>query len=284
MAGAVRDAAAVTQAQTFVATIVAVVPQDRVEDTAPALERMRARAAVRTVLISLGDTPQPEVSRTERATTIHGLVPRYLNNAVAALRLSSLPTLAWWRGGDRAALEQLAVLVDRVLLDTPDPAQDWPLVARISERAAISDVRWTKLTRWRSLMARFFDLPEIRAQAGAITSLEIAASDPDAARLYAGWIASSLPQGRQVAVTVGEPQDAAPIESILLRGGGIELRLALSSTRTCIESSVTSGGAGAMSRVVPLGDQDIVALVAEELRLRSRDEAFERAVREIVER
>ena len=46
------------------------------------------------------------------------LAPRYLNNAVAALRLSSLPALVWWRGGSLDALDDLADLADRLVLDT----------------------------------------------------------------------------------------------------------------------------------------------------------------------
>jgi glucose-6-phosphate dehydrogenase assembly protein OpcA len=206
-----------------------------------------------------------------------------LNNAVAALRLSSLPTVAWWRGGEAAALEQLAALVDRVVLDSPDPTDTWKSVAKVATRAAVSDVRWTALTRWRNQMARFFDMIPVRSKAGAMSSLTIVASDRHAARLYAAWITSTLPQGRQVAVTI-EDSPGAPIQSITLSGAGIDLRLALSSTGTCIESSVATGRDASASRVVPLGDQRVEMFLGDEVRLQSRDEAFERAIREIAGR
>lgn len=269
--------------ETFVATVVAVVPPARLDETTAALERLRTRAAVRTILISLGDTSQPEVTTAGHATTILGLVPRYLNNAVAALRLSSLPTVAWWRGGDGTPLEPLAALVDRVVLDTPDPTENWRTVAAIAKRAAVSDLRWTALTRWRNQMARFFDLREVHAQAAALESLRIVASDAHAAQLYGAWISSTLPRARPIAVTIDASAEA-PVESIVLSGAGTALRLALSPTRTCIESSVGAGTETSAPRVVPLGDQSVEALVGEELRLQSRDEAFERAIREIVGR
>ena len=269
--------------ETFVATVVAVVPPDRLDETTAALDHLRKRAGVRTVLISLGDLPQPEVATNGHATTIFGVVPRYLNNAVASLRLSSLPTVAWWRGGDAKALEQLAALVDRVVLDTVDPTDNWRLVSTLATRAAVSDLRWTALTRWRNQMARFFDLHGVRSHAQGISSLKVLASDRHAARLFAAWITSTLPQGKQVSVTIDEAT-GAPIESIVLQGSSVELRLALSSTQTCIESTVAIGSDASAARVVPLGDHRVETLVGEELRLQSRDEAFERAIREIVGR
>jgi len=269
--------------KTFIATVAAVVPASRLEETTAALVHLRKRAAVRTVLVSLGEQPQPEVSTDGHATTIFGLVPRYLNNAVASLRLSSLPTVAWWRGGDAKVLEQLAALVDRVVLDSEDPTENWRLVGSLAQRAAVSDLRWTALTRWRNQMARFFDLGEVRTHAHAISSLAISGADPHAARLFGGWITSTLPQGKRIGVTLADAP-GSPIESAILRGSGVELRLSLSSTRTCIESTVAMGTEASAARVVPLGDQRVEALIGEELRLQSRDEAFERAVQEIVGR
>ena len=41
-------------------------------------------------------------------------------------------------------------------------------------------------------------------------------------------------------------------------------------------------GEGATSRVVSLGDDSLVAVLTQELRIRSRDQAFERALRAMV--
>ena len=32
----------------------------------------------------------------------------------------------------------------------------------------MSDLRWTRLTRWRELFAQFFDLPDVRDRGAAI--------------------------------------------------------------------------------------------------------------------
>ena len=64
----------------------------------------------------------------------------YLNNAVAALRLSSLPTAVWWRGGNPEMLEGVANLADRMILDAEEPADVWAraLPWRNTPRSAIS--------------------------------------------------------------------------------------------------------------------------------------------------
>ena len=94
--------------------------------------------------------------------SIGGLRPEYVNNAIAGVRLSSLPTVVWWRGGRPEGLDGVATLADRVVLDAEDP---WPLWARtppLFEHTAFTDMRWARLTRWRAAMAHFFDLPEVR--------------------------------------------------------------------------------------------------------------------------
>src|SRR3954468_1609852 len=80
------------------ATIVVVGPHDRLVEAADAVEDL-TDIGVRAILISNGTNPAPTVRMLDHAVTLEGLRPEYLNNAVAALRLSSLPTLVWWRGG-----------------------------------------------------------------------------------------------------------------------------------------------------------------------------------------
>ena len=98
------------------------------------------------------------------------LKPQYVDNAVAALRLSSLPTLVWFRGGSQDLLGELAQLADRVVLDEIDPLASWKQSLTLLDRTAFSDLRWARLTRWRTLMAHFFDIPRVRHVARSFTS------------------------------------------------------------------------------------------------------------------
>ena len=259
------------------ATVVAAGPPERLPEAADALTQL-TDIAIRAILISYGDRTVPIVRVGEHTVALEGLTPHYLNNAVAALRLSSLPTLVWWRGGAPETLDGLADLADRLVLDAEDPRPVWARVAAVAERTATSDLRWTRLTRWRALMAHFWEIPEVRAAAPGFNRLRIEGSDLHAARLYAAWLMSTLKWTPATLEVVERPGGAA-IECVEVGDGDQALSLRTGSSRTCIETAArVHGHAGDVSRIVSLGDQGLCALIAEELRIRSRDLAFERAV------
>jgi hypothetical protein len=259
------------------ATIVVAGPSPRLVEAAKALSEL-TDVGVRTVLISYGDNPEPAVRVSRQTVSLEGLRPRYLNNAVAALRLSSLPTLIWWRGGNVDMLKGLAALSDRLVLDAEEPREVWGTVEALAELTAVSDLRWTRLTRWRALMCHFFDIPEVRAAATGFRQLRIEGSDLNAARLFAGWLASALKWGEGIAPDLRETPGASPIDLVVLGDGTQELTIRLAANQTCVESTALVHGLAPASRIVSLGDQGLAALLAEELRIRSRDLAFVRAV------
>ena len=259
------------------ATLVIAGNAERLVEAAQALGDL-TDIGVRAVLISYGDHAEPSVRVSHHAVALEGLRPEYLNNAVAALRLSSLPTLVWWRGGATSSLEGLASLADRLVLDAPDPTDAWAQVAALAERTAVSDLRWARLTRWRALMAHFFDLPDVLASAANLRSLRIEGSDRHIARLFAGWMASTLRWPRGQGYEFREKSDGAPIEAVALGDGSQELSLRLAATRTCVETAARLTGVDPASRIVSLGEQGLASLLGEELRIRARDLAFERAV------
>lgn len=259
------------------ATVVLVGPPARLGPVASTFEQMAEAAGVRTILISTGTLATPNVRVSNYAVAIEGLLPRYLNNAVAALRLSSLPTLVWWRGGAPGALDGLARLADRLVLDTDDPLRVWVRAAALAERTALSDLRWTRLTRWRSLMAHVFDIPEIRAAVQSFNQLQIDGSDEHTARLFAGWLYSCL-QWRKHVTTDWRSASGAHIQQVRLSGGGQDITLRLVANGACIEWAAQVVEHSGASQIVPIGDQSLGGLIAEELRVRSRDLAFEQAL------
>ena len=100
--------------------------------------------------------------------------------------------MVWWRGGSVEALDDLAKLADRLVLDIDEPDAVWARADTLFERTALTDLRWTRLTRWRAAVAHLFDLSQVRRGAADIRSLTIEAADPFAARLFAGWLKSRL--------------------------------------------------------------------------------------------
>ncbi len=271
-------------AEAAIATVVLVAPRERMADAADALRRSAESGGVRLILIVSGSDAPPAVRAGADGILLEGLKPEHFNNAVAALRFSSLPTLVWWRGGSSDVLPGLAALADRLVLDAPDPRAVWRLVPQLAEDTAVTDVRWARLTRWRALMAHFFDMPAVRNASAPFRSLQVRGADVHAARLFAGWLTSSLrPQGgialEVEAVTPASPAQAAPpIQSVRLGNGSEELVLRLAASGACVCSSVERQGAGDTSQTVSLGDQGLAAIIAEELRVRSRDVAFERSI------
>ena len=70
----------------------------------------------------------------------------------------------------------------------------------------------------------------------------------------------------------------APIETVLLGDGRCQLMLRMAANRTCVQTAAEVANLPSTSRTVSLGDQQLSALLSEELRIRARDLAFERAV------
>lgn len=267
-------------ARALTATVVVVGPRGKLREAVDALEGLTGSGGVRAILISVGSQRSPPVRVSDRAVALDGLRLDYLNNAVAALRLPSLPTMVWWRGEHPEAIPGLAALADRLVLDLgeEDPAVVWPRAIALFDETALSDLRWTRLTRWRALMANFFDIPEVREAARTFTRLEIEASDVHVARLFAGWLSSSLQWNGRVTTDIRASPGGAPLESVTLGDGRQALALRLAPSRTCVEASARVAGHAGAVRTVSLGDQSLASLISEELRVRSRDLAFERAL------
>jgi hypothetical protein len=259
------------------ATVVVVGPHERLAEAADAVEQL-TDVGVRSILISDGANPAPTVRVLGHAVALEELRPDYLNNAVAALRLSSLPTVVWWRGGNPEMLAGLANLADRMVLDAEDPADVWARALPLAEHTAISDFRWARLTRWRALMAQFFDVPAVRDAAASFNRLVIEGGDPFTAQLYAGWLSSSLHWSADVGIDLRTVRDGPSIQRIELGDGDQCVTLRLGPRGQCVQASARVGAYTETSRVVSLGDQRLTTLICEELRIRSRDLAFERAV------
>jgi glucose-6-phosphate dehydrogenase assembly protein OpcA len=262
--------------KTFAGTLVAIVSGTTNDQAVETLSQL-SLSAVRTVLISLGERHDAAPREEAGAILIEDLLPRYLNNAIAYARLSSLPTAAWWRAGDPRILPEVAALVDRLVIDVEDPSPCWEYVPETARLTSVSELRWARLTRWRDLLAQFFDLPEIAAAGGAWDRIETVAGDRYAARLLAGWLRSRLPAGDRLQVT--QRPGTSALDSITLSGPTGTLDVRLRSNQRCLQTAVRLEGR-TETRIVPLGDQRLPELLKEELRVRSRDRTYEDAVRD----
>jgi glucose-6-phosphate dehydrogenase assembly protein OpcA len=265
----------------LVATVVAVGPPERLDPAIDTLRVLGDAGTVRGILISEGTEAAPTARIVGNTVALTGLRPQYVNNAVAALRLSSLPTLVWWRGGRPDTLDELADLADRIVLDEDEPETIWRRAVTLFDDSAFSDLRWAGLTQWRALMAHFFDIPEVRSAVPQFKRLRISGSDPVSARLFSAWMTSSIPfeSGFNVEIVRGDRD--ARIQEIQLGDHDQTLTMRLEG-RGCIETAVSVQGHRSVSRIVALVDRSSADTLTEELRIRARDLAFERAIQSIV--
>jgi glucose-6-phosphate dehydrogenase assembly protein OpcA len=136
-----------------------------------------------------------------------------LPGAVRPLLEAELPVVLWWIGDPRPyepLFRDLADECSRLILDLPDPGAE-PDAVRMGLDPALCpfsrDIAWFGLTRWRELVAQFFD-PACAVDAlDRIDSVQIVAFAPDPDRTpriavwLAAWLAGQLgwkPQGRPV--------------------------------------------------------------------------------------
>jgi Glucose-6-phosphate dehydrogenase subunit C-terminal domain len=258
-------------------TLIVVGSRDKLVSAVGALAELSAASGVRAIVVSEGNETTPMVRMTHSMIAIEGLAPRYLNNAVAALRLPCLPALVWWRGGSVQALRDVTSLADRVVLDTEDPEEVWEQVEDLIDQTALTDLRWTRLTRWRALLAHLFDLPQVRAAIGSFRRAKVETGDLPSGRLFAGWLMSSLRwSGVDIQIRSVQSDDCSPLEFVRLEGDGPSIEIRSLAGRDCLEATV-EGEVGDV-RIAPLGDRTLSAWIGEELALRSRDLAFERAL------
>jgi len=81
----------------LIATVIVIGSRPRVDEAASALDELRDRGGVRRVLISEGAETRAQADEQDTTIRVDGLSPQYVDNAVAWLRLSSLPAVVWWR-------------------------------------------------------------------------------------------------------------------------------------------------------------------------------------------
>ena len=260
------------------ATVVAVGPSARLADVAETLGGEEESGALHIVRIVIDGGAVSASDLRPDTVTISGLKPEYVNNAIAGVRLSSLPTIVWWRGGRPETLDSVASLADRVVLDSEDPWPLWERTPPLFEHTALTDIRWARLTRWRAALAHFFDLPAVRQKGDSFSRLTIAAADRAEAALFAGWLDAAFGWRGRIVPEIIAAADGSPLESVTLHGDACQLDLHLLPQTTCLSTEGRVGSELVAARVVSLGSQSPSTLLAEEFRVRSRDLAFEGAV------
>jgi glucose-6-phosphate dehydrogenase assembly protein OpcA len=197
-----------------------------------------------------------------------------------ALAAPDLPLVVWCRGqrvflSGACPLESLRPA--KVILDSSAFGEPGPVLNRMAAEAgsgrALADLSWTRLTRWREIVAQEFETSPERA--GGIERVRVfysGAGVPATAYYLAGWILSASGRDAEVLFEAKPATLGGTIEGIEIEAGGQTI-----SARRVRGSAVEVEAAGARNRSgCPRLDE--AGLLAEELAITGRDLVFERAL------
>ncbi|MGH3663346.1 MAG: glucose-6-phosphate dehydrogenase assembly protein OpcA [Micromonosporaceae bacterium] len=198
---------------------------------------------------------------------MQGRLALHAESVALPLLAPDVPVLTWWRSPppERIAYDPLGVVADRRVTDAsaaPDP------IAALAQRAADyvpgdTDLAWTRITPWRTLVASVFDTASAPAVSAEISA---PASDPGAV-LLAGWLKTRL--GIEPVITNG-PKRLNRIELVLSDG------VLMSIVKG--EGEATLRRTSYPDRTMPLLDRALGEELAEELSRLDPDQPYAHAL------
>ncbi len=200
---------------------------------------------------------------------MQGRLALHAESVVMPLLAPDVPVVTWWHGEppEKIAYDPLGVLGERRITDAAQCADPIDALKRRAEDYAPgdTDLAWSRITPWRTLVAGAFDTIESPVTQAVVVAPK---ADPTAA-LMRGWLASRLGLTPTQEVTTAYPRMR---EVRLLCENGDELSL----TR--------DGDAAVMSRTdqddrdLPLTRRSLGEELAEELRRLDADQIYAEAL------
>jgi glucose-6-phosphate dehydrogenase assembly protein OpcA len=200
---------------------------------------------------------------------MYGRLALHAESVVMPLLAPDVPVVTWWHEEppNMIANDFLGVVADRRITDSaqaPDP------VAALRQRAADyapgdTDLTWTRITLWRTLVAGAFDTTEERVTGATIVAPE---KDPTA-YLMKGWL-----QSRLGVTPVLEHTDRSP------RMHSVQLECA-NGDRVAVtreENTALFSRTGQEDRYMPLPKRPVGDELAEELRRLDADQIYSEAL------
>ena len=206
--------------------------------------------------------------------SVSGELREHADSAVQPLLLPDSPVVMWWPAAAPAqpALDSLGMLAGRRITDAAgDPSPIKALQARAAHHApGDTDLAWTRLTRWRALLAAALDQHPTRVQSATVSAPRQNAP----ADLMAAWLQSRL------RVEVTRTSSPGPgITSVVLETLGGPIVVARENG-TAASYSIP----GQPRRVVALPRRDVNELLTEEIRRMDPDEIYEETLQTLLHR
>jgi glucose-6-phosphate dehydrogenase assembly protein OpcA len=200
---------------------------------------------------------------------MHGRLALHAESVVMPLLAPDVPVVTWWHGvpPEKIAYDPLGVVAERRITDVSqceNPAQS--LRQRAEDYfSGDTDLSWTRLTGWRSLIAGAFDT----VRANPVTATVTAAPTDAAAALLRGWLTARLNIPVEVATSPSGTLDGVDFGL----ADGSELSLRSNGDGTAV---LRLSGVG--DRLLPLVARKLGDELAEELRRLDADQPYAAAL------
>ncbi|MDT0322326.1 glucose-6-phosphate dehydrogenase assembly protein OpcA [Streptomyces millisiae] len=203
---------------------------------------------------------------------LRGELADHADSVVLPLLLPDAPVVVWWPVEAPAdpARDRLGALAQRRITDSY--AVEEPLKALAARAASYApgdtDLAWTRLTPWRSMLAAALD----QARADVLSAVVESEAENPSAELLARWFAARLGVPVEQVVTEGPV-----VTAVRLRTAGGEIHIDRP------EGAVAKLAIpGQPDRTLALKVRNTAELIAEELRRLDPDEAYAAALRATV--
>lgn len=200
---------------------------------------------------------------------LHGPLSRHVDSVVLPLLLPDAPVVVWWPAAAPSvpADDPLGRMGQRRVTDAAGSARPMRALGERADgyRPGDTDLAWTRLTSWRTLLAGTLDQPH-----GEVGSAEVTFErGSPSAELLVLWL------GRRLDV---------PVRRVTSRGPGITaVRLGCDDGDIAVTRPdglvATLSRPGQPDRPVALHRREVAELIAEELRLLDPDETYGETVR-----
>ncbi|MEU1467855.1 glucose-6-phosphate dehydrogenase assembly protein OpcA [Streptomyces sp. NPDC005761] len=205
---------------------------------------------------------------------LHGELANHAQSVVLPLLLPDAPVVVWWPEAAPAdpAKDPLGALAQRRITDAysaEQPSAELSVRAR-SYTPGDTDLSWTRITPWRSMLAAALDQQAVEVVSATVEG----ESENPSCELLAMWLADRLQVPVERTMSGGPGLTAVRMET---KAGTIVLDRADGSLATL--SMV-----GQPDRAVALKRRETAELLAEELRRLDPDNTYESAVKFGVER
>jgi len=203
------------------------------------------------------------------------------------LAAPDLPVVLWCRSPRLLELPEfpaLAQAAGKLIVDStafPDPAAALGLLAARPASPRLADLAWTRLTRWRELIAQIFENRRYEACLGKVTAARVifTGERPPAHAYYlAAWLLNGLEAAGSTAGVELEREPGAgdaAVTGVELTAGGLEPRRF--SVRQTEAGAAEIRVDGLVNRTI-FEMPDDYTLMREELSITGPDPVFERAL------